>query len=448
MKKLYTTLIALLVASTVFAQIQMQEKDPSGARVFKIGDNSRVPFQRPQTNNSKASATYTFNFIETAWQYIGEPQPGDQTLYSTAVADANCAAYNSDGIVQSVTFGSIGQVFDFKGIYFNYWEFCMAGQTFNMPNLSTANSFSIDSIGIAMYYDQGSEVSDDFVDTLVISYVVGLEHGYYSYFGNDPEAPSMRGYFPSVLGAPTYGFDPNSDYLSDSAEVITQKILLTKTHADYENVIFTFPAPAELNNVRYKTIGVLYGFIPGTIEGERDTLTSVMEENVNFFGALISKNPISEYWATVSGGGSARLAADMNTPLFSSYDTYFDASTSNQWYLQMFPSRILNTPANTYYYPEISLTTTCNDCDIFSVKDIEKKSITVRPNPATNMFTVDLEENGSAQVQLFNLVGQLVYSEQTNDSSISVNVSNLNSGVYMLKIMQDGKIHTSKVIVR
>jgi hypothetical protein len=82
------------------------------------------------------------------------------------------------------------------------------------------------------------------------------------------------------------------------------------------------------------------------------------------------------------------------------------------------------------------------------VKDIEKKNITARPNPATNMFTVDLDETGTAQVQLFNLVGQLVYSENTNNSSISVDVNNYNSGVYMLKIVQNGKVYTSKVIVR
>lgn len=446
MKKLYTTLIALLVASTVFAQIQVQEPAHLGAG-FKIGDDFKVPFKRTQknANNSKASMTYTFNFIDVAWQYIGT-DPDEQSSYISSVADANCAVlYADETVPRRVAWGSIGQVFDFHASWdFNYWEFYMAGDVFNAPNLSTASSYSIDSVAISMYYTQGTEVQDDFVDTLVISYIVGLETGYYSYFGGDVNNPTMRMYCPDMLGAPTYGFDPNSTTIGD-AEVFTQKVLLDKTYTDSEDMTFSFPAPAELNNVTYKAIGVSYGFIPGTIEGERDTINSVLGVNANFFGGIISKNPFMEYWATPSTG-SERLAVDMNTPLCTLYECYFDQNSG--WYKSMLPTRALTTPADTYYYPEISLTTTCNDCDIISVKEIEKKNITVRPNPATNMFTVDLNETGTAQVQLFNLVGQLVYSENTNDASVSVDVSNYNSGVYMLKITQNGEMHTAKVIVR
>ena len=99
--------------------------------------------------------------------------------------------------------------------------------------------------------------------------------------------------------------------------------------------------------------------------------------------------------------------------------------------------------------PDVILDITCNDCPITSVKEIEKKNINIKPNPVTNNFTVTLDEsNTSALVQLYNLVGQVVYSEQTNASEINVNVSNLNSGVYMLKINQNGKVYTSKVIVQ
>lgn len=147
----------------------------------------------------------------------------------------------------------------------------------------------------------------------------------------------------------------------------------------------------------------------------------------------------------ITGDGSAELATDFNTPLFTDLDGTFNEDDEYGWHKTMKPTRMFT---SIYPYPYIGLTITCNDCDMLSVKDIEKKNITVRPNPATNQFTVDLDGEGTAQLQLFNLVGQLVYSDVTGNASATVNVSNLNSGVYVLKITQNGKVYTSKVVVR
>ena len=96
----------------------------------------------------------------------------------------------------------------------------------------------------------------------------------------------------------------------------------------------------------------------------------------------------------------------------------------------------------------ISALVNCSNCAGISVNDLEAKNITVRPNPATNNFTVELDNDSQAQVQLFNLVGQVVYNAQTNNQTVNVNISNLNSGVYMLKVTQNGRIYTSKVLVQ
>ena len=96
----------------------------------------------------------------------------------------------------------------------------------------------------------------------------------------------------------------------------------------------------------------------------------------------------------------------------------------------------------------ISALVSCSDCAGMSINDVTAKNITVRPNPATNNFTVELDDDSQAQVQLFNLVGQVVYNAQTNNQIVNVNISNLNSGVYMLKVTQNGRVYTSKVLVQ
>ena len=55
--------------------------------------------------------------------------------------------------------------------------------------------------------------------------------------------------------------------------------------------------------------------------------------------------------------------------------------------------------------------TNCEGCGLVNVKDMEKKNINVYPNPATNTVNVKLVDNSQANIQLFNLVGQVVLSE-------------------------------------
>ena len=93
--------------------------------------------------------------------------------------------------------------------------------------------------------------------------------------------------------------------------------------------------------------------------------------------------------------------------------------------------------------------TNCEGCGLVNVKDMEKKNINVYPNPATSTVNVKLVDNSQANIQLFNLVGQVVLSEQVNgQDQVTLNVNNYNSGIYMLKVNQNGKVYTSKVIVR
>jgi len=78
---------------------------------------------------------------------------------------------------------------------------------------------------------------------------------------------------------------------------------------------------------------------------------------------------------------------------------------------------------------------------------LKKTNLTVYPNPATNNFTVNTGNDEKATIQLFNIVGQQVYSE-TFTGSTNVSVANLHSGVYMLKVNQNGKVNTTKVVVK
>ena len=72
-------------------------------------------------------------------------------------------------------------------------------------------------------------------------------------------------------------------------------------------------------------------------------------------------------------------------------------------------------------------------------------SINMYPNPVKN--TLNIEARSSIKnVSVYNVLGQKVIEKSPNSTSISLQTSNLQNGVYVVKANVDGKISTSKFV--
>ena len=142
----------------------------------------------------------------------------------------------------------------------------------------------------------------------------------------------------------------------------------------------------------------------------------------------------------IARGSNQELLEDYQMGLFTDGDNFV---TGNYFYNVYQPNIFWGGNPK----PWISLLVSCDNCETVDVPELEKKNLTVYPNPATNHFTVNTGNDEKASIQLFNIVGQQVYSE-TFTGSTTVNVANLHSGVYMLKVNQNGKVNTTKVVVK
>lgn len=63
----------------------------------------------------------------------------------------------------------------------------------------------------------------------------------------------------------------------------------------------------------------------------------------------------------------------------------------------------------------------------------------IYPNPATSMVSVELFNHGTVDCQLYSMQGELLLSRKTNHSQLTLDLSELSSGVYFLKI--NGRSH-------
>lgn len=84
----------------------------------------------------------------------------------------------------------------------------------------------------------------------------------------------------------------------------------------------------------------------------------------------------------------------------------------------------------------------------YSALNVEKfdiANIKIHPNPVKNMLTVDLKSNISTSIEIYNILGKRVLKNTISKTS-NLNVQNLKSGIYIVKITQGNSTVTKKLV--
>lgn len=107
-----------------------------------------------------------------------------------------------------------------------------------------------------------------------------------------------------------------------------------------------------------------------------------------------------------------------------------------------------NTVASDFIFDNYNVTATDVESLLGVNQVTEKVNFTVSPNPATSMVSVNSSVNASINaVEMFDLNGRMVKSVKVDNlSNINVNIADLASGVYLMKITSETGITTKKII--
>jgi Secretion system C-terminal sorting domain len=83
---------------------------------------------------------------------------------------------------------------------------------------------------------------------------------------------------------------------------------------------------------------------------------------------------------------------------------------------------------------------------VLSNKNFENISgLKVYPNPAKDFLYITSDNNTTKQVEVYDVLGKVVINTKTTNTP--VNVANLNRGVYVVKITEEGKTATRKLVI-
>ena len=88
--------------------------------------------------------------------------------------------------------------------------------------------------------------------------------------------------------------------------------------------------------------------------------------------------------------------------------------------------------------------------DCTPVREVEKLQFSVYPNPADQQITVVLDQlaNQHCEAVMYDMMGRKVAEYSLNDNCNTLNISNLNSGIYLLQLKSESQTAIQKVIKR
>jgi len=92
----------------------------------------------------------------------------------------------------------------------------------------------------------------------------------------------------------------------------------------------------------------------------------------------------------------------------------------------------------------------CTTCNCTNGIDENNASLLINffPNPATNTLTLMLPENNSkAEIKIINLLGEVKHSSTVNEQRITIDVSALSNGVYILETTVGNTVGRNKFVV-
>lgn len=82
-----------------------------------------------------------------------------------------------------------------------------------------------------------------------------------------------------------------------------------------------------------------------------------------------------------------------------------------------------------------------------SVDELKKSGLKCYPNPASNHFSIELDEPATGEVQLLNATGMIVRRTSFNGNVVSMDGLDLPAGVYLLRVTTEYGILTERIVI-
>jgi len=160
--------------------------------------------------------------------------------------------------------------------------------------------------------------------------------------------------------------------------------------------------------------------------------TLICEGTSGHFFEIDSNNTI--VWQYINPAGASGIMSQGDNPDFSANSIFRVKKYAPEY--AAFNGKDLTPGLPIEINPDLS------NCDVLSIKENIITDIKIFPNPVENLISIKSKEKIS-KIEVFNLFGKIVHR---NTNKNRINISDLTSGIYMLKIHSFNKVVYKKII--
>ncbi len=416
MKKITFFISFIFLASVVFAQM------PQINQNYKTLSNERI--QKPIVKKHQESKD------NSRWFNYGESVDGFLNLDETYSAnnlfpDSSIKVLYTGGVVGGPWIHAISDWFDVKSIY---WE---NPSEPGAMYLSTSSTFTLDSIEICGWYSR--TLGAGVIDTLVVEVAV------------NPDMTTLGSYYFAGTTAANFGTDTVSfigmpyNQPANNLDLpgkVVYKIPLTQaiandTAADGLNYIDISTASLPLVNVPF--FAVTFKFIPGYSYSWSDTLSEK-----NFFKFLSMEENDAGFMTSYQKN-------DYNMSFILPQDVRYNAASS--WNDNYVPTVAYTIDYSYEHHLTYYKLTGVSGVNFVSIdENTANNTIVCYPNPVNNSMSVVLTDVNNATISIIDLMGNKVIELIPSENTTTLNLSDLSSGIYMVQVIQNGKVSTQKLV--
>jgi hypothetical protein len=140
-----------------------------------------------------------------------------------------------------------------------------------------------------------------------------------------------------------------------------------------------------------------------------------------------------------SSDGTTQLAISQNGGTTS--ETISRTYTAGTYYVRVYGYNNANN-ATSCYTLRVALGTASKEAEL-----IVSGKISAFPNPVSDKVTIRVDDlKGMADIRVFDMYGKQVMQQTSSNSSTDMNLSKLPAGIYLIRVVSDGKESTMKVV--
>lgn len=165
---------------------------------------------------------------------------------------------------------------------------------------------------------------------------------------------------------------------------------------------------------------------------------------------LVAENDSNSKVGSFTSGTGTRVSGDRITHSNSSNSTWsftWKSPTTDQGNVKFYSSVVIANGDGSNGSGDKVVNTSTSGFSVLGISEAKRLQFDMHPNPAKDILSIQLPtESQNASIQFYDYLGRLSLSKTISSNNDKINVSDLSSGVYILKVLSDDKIGSQKFI--